>query len=51
LPLFETAALKYAWLNNAVAVGVYRPDLGKIAYSPTLRFQEATTSKSKGSAA
>ena len=32
LPLFETAAPKYAWLNNVVAVGVYRPDLGKIAY-------------------
>ena len=26
------AAAKYAWLNNVVAVGVYRPDLGKIAY-------------------
>lgn len=32
LPLFETAAPKYAWLNNVVAVGVYRADLGKIAY-------------------
>jgi len=32
LPIFETAAAKYAWLNNVVAVGVYRPDLGKIAY-------------------
>jgi hypothetical protein len=32
LPMFETAAPKYAWLNNVVAVGVYRPDLGKIAY-------------------
>jgi hypothetical protein len=32
LPVFETAAPKYAWLNNVVAVGVYRPDLGKIAY-------------------
>ena len=32
LPVFETAAAKYAWLNNVVAVGVYRPDLGKIAY-------------------
>jgi len=31
-PVFETAAAKYAWLNNVVAVGVYRPDLGKIAY-------------------
>ena len=32
VPLFETAAPKYAWLNDVVAVGVYRPDLGKIAY-------------------
>ena len=32
LAMFETAAPKYAWLNNVVAVGVYRPDLGKIAY-------------------
>jgi hypothetical protein len=32
VPMFETAAPKYAWLNNVVAVGVYRPDLGKIAY-------------------
>ena len=32
VPLFETAAPKYAWLNNVVAVGVYRPDVGKIAY-------------------
>jgi len=32
LPLFETAAPKYVWLNNVVAVGVYHPDLGKIAY-------------------
>jgi hypothetical protein len=31
-PLFETAAAKYAWLNNVVAVGVYRPGKGKIAY-------------------
>lgn len=31
-PLFETASPKYAWLNNVVAVGVYRPDMGKIAY-------------------
>jgi hypothetical protein len=31
-PIFETAAAKYAWLNNVVAVGVYRPDSGKIAY-------------------
>ena len=32
LPVFETTAPKYAWLNNVVAVGVYRADLGKIAY-------------------
>ena len=32
LPVFETTAPKYAWLNNVVAVGVYRPELGKIAY-------------------
>ena len=32
LPVFETTAPKYAWLNNVVAVGVYRPDSGKIAY-------------------
>jgi hypothetical protein len=25
LPVFETASPKYAWLNNVVAVGVYRP--------------------------
>jgi hypothetical protein len=32
LAVFETTASKYEWLNNVVAVGVYRPDLGKIAY-------------------
>jgi hypothetical protein len=32
VPTFETASEKNAWLNNIVAVGVYRPDLGKIAY-------------------
>jgi hypothetical protein len=32
VPMFETASEKNAWLNNVVAVGVYRPDLGKIAY-------------------
>jgi len=32
VPMFETAAPKYAWLNNVVTVGVYRPDLGR---SPT----------------
>ena len=26
------ASEKNAWLNNVVAVGLYRPDLGKIAY-------------------
>ena len=31
-PLFETGAAKYAWLNNVVAVGVYRPVPGKVAY-------------------
>jgi hypothetical protein len=31
-PLFETAAAKYAWLNNLVAVGVYRPGKSEIAY-------------------
>jgi len=32
LPLFETGAARYAWLNNVVAVGVYRPAPGKVAY-------------------
>ena len=32
LPMFETGATKYAWLNNIVAVGVYRKKAGKIAY-------------------
>jgi uncharacterized protein DUF3237 len=32
LPLFETAAAKYVWLNNVVAVGVHRPMPGKVAY-------------------
>lgn len=32
LPLFETGATKYTWLNNVVAVGVYRPVPGKIGY-------------------
>jgi hypothetical protein len=31
-PLFETGAAKYAWLNNIVAVGVYRPMPAKIVY-------------------
>ena len=32
LPLFETGAAKYAWLSHLVAVGVYRPMPGKVAY-------------------
>lgn len=32
LPIFETGAAKYLWLNNIVAVGVYRPMPGKVAY-------------------
>ena len=32
LPLFETGAAKYAWLNNMVAVGVYRGVSGKVTY-------------------
>jgi len=32
LPMFETGAAKYAWLNNVVAVGLYRPNAGKILY-------------------
>ena len=32
LPLFETGAARYAWLNNVVAVGVYRPTSGKLTY-------------------
>jgi hypothetical protein len=32
LPMFETGSPKYAWLNKLVAVGVYRPLTGKIAY-------------------
>jgi hypothetical protein len=32
LPLFETGAARYAWLNNVVAVGVYRPTPGKVTY-------------------
>jgi Protein of unknown function (DUF3237) len=31
-PMFETGAAKYAWLNNIIAVGVYRPVPGKIVY-------------------
>jgi Protein of unknown function (DUF3237) len=32
LPLFETGATKYAWLNHIVSVGVYKPTPGKVAY-------------------
>ena len=32
LPMFETGAAKYAWMNNIVAVGVYRPVQNRIAY-------------------
>jgi hypothetical protein len=31
LPMFETRAPRYVWLNNVIAVGVYRGG-GKIAY-------------------
>jgi uncharacterized protein DUF3237 len=32
VPVFETGAEKYAWLNNIVAVGVHRAMPGKVAY-------------------
>jgi hypothetical protein len=32
LPMFETGAAKYAWLNHIVAVGFYRPTPGNILY-------------------
>jgi hypothetical protein len=32
VPVFETGAAKYAWLNNVIAVGVLRPISHKIAY-------------------
>jgi hypothetical protein len=32
LPMFESGAAKYGWLNNIVAVGVYRPTVGTIVY-------------------
>jgi Protein of unknown function (DUF3237) len=32
LPMFETQSAKYAWLNNVVGVGVYRPLPHKIRY-------------------
>jgi uncharacterized protein DUF3237 len=32
VPVFETGAAKYTWLNNIVSVGVHRPMPGKVAY-------------------
>ena len=32
LPLFETRAARYEWLNHIVSVGVFQPDAGRIAY-------------------
>src|SRR5262249_7695034 len=32
LPLFETGAAKYFWLNNVVSVGVYRSVPGQVSY-------------------
>jgi hypothetical protein len=32
VPVFETGADKYVWLNNVVAVGVHRTLPGKVAY-------------------
>jgi Protein of unknown function (DUF3237) len=32
LPMFETGAAKYAWLNQIVSVGVYQTMPGKVAY-------------------
>lgn len=32
LPMFETGAEKYSWLNKIVSVGVYRPVAGKVGY-------------------
>jgi hypothetical protein len=32
VPIFETGAEKYTWLNNIVAVGVHRTMPGKVAY-------------------
>jgi hypothetical protein len=32
VPVFETGAEKYAWLNNVVSVGVHRVMPGKVAY-------------------
>ena len=32
VPVFETGAEKYTWLNNIIAVGVHRTLAGKVAY-------------------
>jgi hypothetical protein len=32
LPMFETGATKYAWLNDIVSVGVHRAKPGKVSY-------------------
>src|SRR5262245_63235638 len=32
LPMFETGATKYAWLNDIVSVGVHRTKPGNVAY-------------------
>jgi hypothetical protein len=32
LPLFETGASRYEWLNHIVSVGVYQPAAGHIGY-------------------
>ncbi len=32
-PYFETNSDKYAWLNHVVAVGVFKPVPGKVAYN------------------
>jgi Protein of unknown function (DUF3237) len=32
VPVFETGAEQYAWLNNIIAVGVHRVLAGKVAY-------------------
>jgi len=31
-PVFEAAAARYSWLNDAVSVGVYQPVPGKVRY-------------------
>lgn len=32
VPMFETGSTKYSWLNEVVAVGVFRPGAGRVAY-------------------